>query len=498
MFVDARARLRQQSVVVEAPINPPPLRKQPTGIPSVNISSDKMAAFLSEMKHVRLRKVSAGEDNPGRAPPSEVAEAIARARSHSIGAASAGDRARSRSISVSANRGPCRAPSRAGSVAAAVANMEAASLAEPVRHRVSMPALRPTARASEDAKVGEKRLREQSSSESHDAVASKRQATGSTSSSYVPRSRIPIPATSNNHAPNRSWPSTERDTMTPSLISDNEREVDRGDNSGDSELPATPQHEIIDVDMEPGLDLRVHAFQQKADASVPREKGRPGHTPAPVPAPRRSLPISKPDVFSKRTPASPLPKDSPAKPRPPARRRPPLRTADTEDDPLFLSFTAPRDEEVSPTVHVASRRSSTAASHASTSLAHPKGATKSKSSGHGGRGRPKSARRGTLDEELRAAGDDPQPDFDSGELVGVGTRSKRKRFLAHGGAGGAPVFMGEGYVDGVQAGSDKEGGHNDADFDSGEDEYEYQKEEEEEEEEYDPKPKKSKGRGSRR
>lgn len=35
-------------------------------------------------------------------------------------------------------------------------------------------------------------------------------------------------------------------------------------------------------------------------------------------------------------------------------------------------------------------------------------------------------------------------------LIGVGSRSKKKGFLAHGGAGGQPVFMGVGYVEGVE------------------------------------------------
>ncbi|KII89628.1 hypothetical protein PLICRDRAFT_52794 [Plicaturopsis crispa FD-325 SS-3] len=56
----------------------------------------------------------------------------------------------------------------------------------------------------------------------------------------------------------------------------------------------------------------------------------------------------------------------------------------------------------------------------------------------------KHKRRLTLDEELRDA------DLDSGVLTGVGTRSKHKGFLAHGGAGGAPVFMGVGYVEGAE------------------------------------------------
>jgi len=67
-----------------------------------------------------------------------------------------------------------------------------------------------------------------------------------------------------------------------------------------------------------------------------------------------------------------------------------------------------------------------------------------------------SSRRLTLDEELRTAtpyrhrdgtaSDEDGLGLDSGIFMGVGGKSKRRGFLAHGGAGGSPVFMGVGYV----------------------------------------------------
>ena len=75
-------------------------------------------------------------------------------------------------------------------------------------------------------------------------------------------------------------------------------------------------------------------------------------------------------------------------------------------------------------------------------------------------------RRLTLDEEVRRAGESlwresseeperapspPQADLDSGQLVALGTKSSRRGFLARGGGAGAPVFMGEGYVQGATA-----------------------------------------------
>lgn len=65
----------------------------------------------------------------------------------------------------------------------------------------------------------------------------------------------------------------------------------------------------------------------------------------------------------------------------------------------------------------------------------------------------KGKRRLTLDEELaRARSSDRLVELglESEELLGTGTGSKRRGFLAGGGAGGAPVFMGAGYVRGVE------------------------------------------------
>lgn len=65
----------------------------------------------------------------------------------------------------------------------------------------------------------------------------------------------------------------------------------------------------------------------------------------------------------------------------------------------------------------------------------------------------KGKRRLTLDEELaRARSSDRLVELglESGELFGTGIGSKRRGFLAGGGAGGAPVFMGAGYVRGVE------------------------------------------------
>jgi hypothetical protein len=96
----------------------------------------------------------------------------------------------------------------------------------------------------------------------------------------------------------------------------------------------------------------------------------------------------------------------------------------------------------------------------------------------------KNRRRQTLDEELRSAAaersrswssqrdwerdreDFDDLDLESGTLVGVGTRPKNRGFLARGGAGGEPVFMGVGYVEGVEDEGDAD---RDGDEDDGRD-----------------------------
>jgi hypothetical protein len=98
------------------------------------------------------------------------------------------------------------------------------------------------------------------------------------------------------------------------------------------------------------------------------------------------------------------------------------------------------------------------------SLSHSQPRPQSHPHQQSGKGRPsfgsnssaKLKRRLTLDEELRDAHHfDFESNVDehgqeSGFFVGVGTRSKKHGFHAHGGAGGTPVFMGKGYVEGAE------------------------------------------------
>ncbi|KAF8484370.1 hypothetical protein JB92DRAFT_3028972 [Gautieria morchelliformis] len=305
----------------------------------------------------------------------------------------------------------------------------------------------------------------------------------------------------------------EVDGTTPSLCSDNDNDVEDRAPSTPPLLPSKPgisrapnrlgsqqgtsAPPLVEVSVE------VHAprgrLQEREIRSLPSQaiQQKPSilpttHRERSIPststdlAPRRQLPHHTGDAddpFSRRPPSSPLPPETPRRPRPPGRvrsaskpaTRPSIRSrtpspsGEGDDDDLpSLSF-APPDESTPAPDPVGKRRP--AQIQAS-----------------------RKQRRTTLDEEIRRVdpsysdeeravnlteaqrrqscysdeeravsraeaqrrqssySDEEQAlhDLDSGTLVGVGRRSKRLGFLAHGGAGGQPVMMGVGYVEGAE------------------------------------------------
>ena len=80
MFATARASLRHAMTPVEAPINNPGLnRTRRHGQPTVNVPSEKMAAFLHEIKTAKLRKVGSGANamgGDGVAGPSGLSKSV--------------------------------------------------------------------------------------------------------------------------------------------------------------------------------------------------------------------------------------------------------------------------------------------------------------------------------------------------------------------------------------------------------------------------------------
>ena len=161
------------------------------------------------------------------------------------------------------------------------------------------------------------------------------------------------------------------------------------------------------------------------------------------------------NFFDKRIPSSPFPNKSPRRPRPPSRiSRPtphlpsPSRQEDhsEEEDPLSLSFSSPDD-----TFPFAAQRETTSQRSARSRDAHSPSPSSCSSSGARLRSASQVSCRRTLDEELRDIPLNHGEDLEEEAIfTGVGTRSKGHGFLAHGGAGGAPVFMGMGYVEGAE------------------------------------------------
>ncbi|KAL4066823.1 hypothetical protein V8B97DRAFT_1867968 [Scleroderma yunnanense] len=417
LFAGARAALRHTSPPREAPLNPVGTKRQRQGQPTVNVPTEKMAAFLNEIKTVRLRKVGTGTGTEGGAG---VTAELPLSQSSNL----------SKSTSaLSWASGPIRPE---------------------ISRRRSLVNLGRTGTSSAKEtliKAGQKRKADAMGIDelimSH---ASKRRltemSTGGSSSSGSSSSQPASTSRVVQDSSKKTWSSlstNETDITTPSLCSDNDRD---GDGSLEDQTPPTPpgprstlperrsgvrQPEIIDADLEAevvGGNTRSRLLSSGS--------------------PRRTF-----DMFEKRPPMSPIPHPTPRKPTAPARAR---------------RVSTPKPKYVPPD----SDSDNNGGNRADTPFLSliPVAQNKTASSG---RGRPppraqneSSSRRSskndhrTLDEELRSAGadmasgDDLLVDDDS-VFVGIGTRSKRRGFLAHGGAGGPPVHMGVGYVRGAQA-----------------------------------------------
>ena len=272
----------------------------------------------------------------------------------------------------------------------------------------------------------------------------------SLSHSYPPHSKATIPAT--------TWQSGSiAEAPTPSLCSDND--IEREDVSLDDQPPSTPPAPV-------GPSRNMYRFKGNG-IPVGDESGRRIHLGKGGQIFESSfLEVGsqhpRSNIFDKRLPSSPFPDKSPRRPRPPSRiSRPTHQSAplsrqedhSDEEDSLSLSFSSLHDAFPN------TARPQTTRLNVKTNVepltksrdAHSPSLSSSSSSRARRRSVSQANRRRTLDEELRDIPFNHHENLeDEAVLTGAGTRSKRHGFLAHGGAGGAPVFMGVGYVEGVE------------------------------------------------
>ncbi|KAI0033096.1 hypothetical protein K488DRAFT_85251 [Vararia minispora EC-137] len=515
LFASVRANLKHPGTPVEAPINDRAPRTKRKGQPTVNLASDKMAAFLTEMKTVRLRKVA--DAPPDFAASRELSSSIAGTKRKRDGGE--GD---SESIRALKRRLTELAPPPPPKVLDL----------DPFSRSFSGFPTQPVA--------GPSRLR---------------------ASLLMP------------HAPGAG--SIDGTDVTPSLASDDvegesvsQEAHDESPRTPPPVTPATPEPKVAGTSKVTGADPIVLdvSDEEQEEAHLPPvsvKKGRstpyprrsyappispgPDSSPAQPALPATTTPPSSPpavteelDIFAVRTRNSPL-QPTPRKARPPGRlpRRVPVAPRDEEDgdgDVLNISLPPPlrpRVSEIHPRAHVPEahqpsparsssplptsaplllapvvdlrelrERSKTArsliprrvysvgrlraeggAAPESTrarqrTLSEEQGwkstgsigvscKTSQGQAGHKpAQARPahaqanakaapsKLTRRRTLDQELFDAGgnlrESDASDREPSILEASGECSARRGFLAHGGGGGIPVFMGVGYVEGAE------------------------------------------------
>ncbi|KAG1887164.1 hypothetical protein F4604DRAFT_1235963 [Suillus subluteus] len=469
LFASARAALRSTEASTIGSTND--LARSASGKvrqPTVNVPSDKMAAFLNEMRTVRLRKVGSV---PGSIPgPGGLSRSVSdrpgpSGLSRSVSSSATGvdgrreDMARRKSTGVrapvgsapyglaSASNSSSRPASSSGTKAASTAKLPSASSIPKPKYtstaskpssssNTTRPAINNKRKAdvlgdSEGGSTSKRRsgTRVQAQSDTSSSSSSSRTQEFSSGSTH---SNLSLTRPSHT---NHSLLSNETDITTPSLCSDNELGGD-----ADGRMPSTPPGpssavqsahdeviEIIDVDMEDN-NIDIEPVHKPITPSRPQSamfRKRPPMSPLPVPTPTRARAPAR--VKGRRSLPTPERTKRGATPKPKSIM---LLDEDEDDDD------EDEPDELALPPKLKWRRE-----------AQPRVAEKSTAATSKGK------RRLTLDEELaRARSSDRLVELglESGELFGTGTGSKRRGFLAGGGAGGAPVFMGAGYVRGVE------------------------------------------------
>ncbi|KAI0090205.1 hypothetical protein BDY19DRAFT_905246 [Irpex rosettiformis] len=448
----ARAALRKQPSPLEAPINPinaPPLPKsnakvKRTGRPSINVPSEKMDAFLTEVKSAKLKKIS------GTLAPPLVRENPTAALARELGASGKGKELlrtieRRRSLS----------------------EIDVGTGTKRKRDTLEIDAL-------EAAGPPKKRIVKEASNSSSTSTSS----TSSSSSTMPSRKQFSF------GLQDHSWPSiatTDTELTTPSLCSDDNDHA--SEVAPEDVLPPTPptppcrpptpprrlkRHSEESREAESPEDDRLPEIIDVIDVDAESDVFLSPITVTPR-VPEKASPkkcASPEDIFAKRPPTSPMPKITTKKPAPPARTR--VRSGDS----------SPRGRTTSATQSPVTRHSKATAPALTNPLSAPvlakkkKKARRSASTGAIANdtlviqpidptpASPHIQRLRTLDAELRRAGDHL---WDENSAEGLeadifqtrGVKNSRG-FLARGGGGGPSVYMGEGYVQGYEKESSRQ------------------------------------------
>ncbi len=186
----------------------------------------------------------------------------------------------------------------------------------------------------------------------------------------LPLSKLQSSATGSSAASQLSFTSfrTETDLTTPSLCSDTEQD---GDPSLDDRPPATPPMAAMSRSRSNSRDVsRERTAPPNIGGPSMRSTEFSGRKPVMEGVRNKSIPLDAADrsnVFLRRPPSSPMPHDSPRRPRPPASKKsktsPTHRGGDSDDDlPRKLSYSsrkegkAPRVVSSSPTLDQELRR----------------------------------------------------------------------------------------------------------------------------------------------
>jgi len=445
----ARAALKHTTLPVEAPINSlyAPSRTKRTGQPTVNLGGDKMAAFLSEMKSVKLRRTGslASIHSTGAEvnPQEQRINTAALKRRLSVGGVETGNKRQRTDDSSGPSRMFVEHVAHAFTdlvylVASKLKRRLTTSNTSFDFSSISREGPPPPIRAGPPPEI-------QPPAPTHIAA-----------------SHILLPSTTIHPAvkPNPLTRGPGSTDDTPSLCSDHE--PSQG-NSAEDRLPITPPHAHRpkfkgpqDSNRQPPKDTTVidespPALTRFANIRAAQRQHSTDISEMPPPLPpllvaRSSPPPVRPPtpklIFPKRIPSSPMPRM-----RTPKRPRRPAKSHVTPVEPA-RPITHSSDDELEYASEGGGYRSTFLNEKSFAGVTpYPKTiATGAHPNEHTGRK--------TLDEEIRIAEDDGS--FDSGVLVGVGTRSKKRGFLKGGGAAGTPVHMGVGYVINAEESEDEE------------------------------------------